>query len=175
MPYVRCPGCHHSVYSAVAHSWAADTCPLCAAPLSGASRIFAAEPGGRTLRRDFASTPGAIAEARHLVDGLYGELGREVHEKTVLLISELVTNSVLHSEAPGGMIELVVCVSPASVRVEVRDDGEGFDASVQREPRENGGHGLRLVEALSDRWGAATGEGARVRFEIDRAEEEGTG
>jgi two-component sensor histidine kinase len=126
--------------------------------------------GSRTVRREFASTPGAVSDARHAVDGLYGELGPELHATTVLLISELVTNSVLHSKVPNGVIELVVCVTAAGVRVEVRDDGLGFDAAAPGRSHRDGGFGLKLVERLADRWSLPAGEGTRVRFEIDLRE-----
>jgi anti-sigma regulatory factor (Ser/Thr protein kinase) len=168
MPYVECPGCGHSVYSARARHRAFDVCPVCGASLVGASRMFVGAPATRALRREFAPTPGAVADARHAVDGLYGDLGHELHATVVLLISELVTNSVLHANAPNGTIELVLCANPLAVRVEVRDDGEGFEASAARSPHPDGGHGLKLVDSLADRWAMPAGDGTRVRFEIDR-------
>jgi anti-sigma regulatory factor (Ser/Thr protein kinase) len=75
----------------------------------------------------------------------------------VLLVSELVTNSVLHSDSrlPGGMITVTVTsAGPDAVRVEVRDAGgptlpflkEAGDVAAE------GGHGLHLVDRLSARW-----------------------
>jgi anti-sigma regulatory factor (Ser/Thr protein kinase) len=75
----------------------------------------------------------------------------------VLLVSELVTNSVLHSDSrlPGGMITVTVTSAGTdAVRVEVHDAGgptlpflkEAGDVAAE------GGHGLHLVDRLSARW-----------------------
>ena len=75
----------------------------------------------------------------------------------VLLVSELVTNSVLHSDSrlPGGMITVTVTsAGPDAVRVMVRDAGgptlpflkEAGDVAAE------GGHGLQLVDRLAARW-----------------------
>jgi anti-sigma regulatory factor (Ser/Thr protein kinase) len=75
---------------------------------------------------------------------------------TALLISELVTNSVLHSDSrlPGNTITITLVGVPGGVRVEVRDAGGasvpllGSGGSDLAEH----GRGLRLVSELSDRW-----------------------
>ena len=75
----------------------------------------------------------------------------------VLLVSELVTNSMRHSDSrlPGGTITIMVTASPGSARVEVRDAGgasvpviKGADDALAE-----GGRGLRLVRDLAARWG----------------------
>jgi serine/threonine-protein kinase RsbW len=83
-----------------------------------------------------------------------------------LLISELATNSVLHSGAiPGDDLLLRVQPSKTTVRLEVEDSGRG-DVVVARPPDLNGGggFGLNLVHTLSERWGVeyAVAGGTRV-------------
>jgi anti-sigma regulatory factor (Ser/Thr protein kinase) len=75
----------------------------------------------------------------------------------VLLVSELVTNSMLHSDSrlPGGTITITVTGSSGCARVEVRDAG---GASVPVVKAADGalaedGRGLRLVSDLAVRWG----------------------
>ena len=148
MPYLECPGCRLSLYSAASHSWIADVCPVCATSLEGASKQFPSEVGARTLCREFPSTPGAIARARHALDGLYGELGERLHRTAELLVSELVSNSVRHSKATNGAIELVASVTPTVVRVEVSDDGEGFEPPPATSDDAESGRGLGLVREL---------------------------
>lgn len=80
-----------------------------------------------------------------------------------LLVTELVTNGVLHGE---GDVRLRVDASSQALRVEVVDEGHGF-RSVRRAPDRDGGWGLGIVEALSDRWGVFAGS-THVWFEIDR-------
>jgi anti-sigma regulatory factor (Ser/Thr protein kinase) len=87
-----------------------------------------------------------------------------------LLVSELVTNSVLHGGAgEHDSIELVVLLAGAGVRVEVCNSGAGFEpASPGNDGEADGGRGLRLVDAFADRWGVIGDRGTRVWFELDR-------
>jgi two-component sensor histidine kinase len=86
----------------------------------------------------------------------------------VLLVSELVTNSVRHSKATNGMIELLACITPGLVHVEVSDDGGGFDVPALVHHDAESGRGLQLVQELADRWGRPTGLRTSVWFELDR-------
>lgn len=72
-----------------------------------------------------------------------------------LLVSELVTNSVLHTGLdPADLITLKICSGAGAVRVEVADHGPGFDPAPPYEPGSNGygGRGLYLIDAISERW-----------------------
>lgn len=168
MPYLECPGCTLRLYSAATHSWIADDCPVCGASLDGAMKAPASDPGTRTLCREFASTPSAVERARHALDGFAGELGPDVHYDSVLLISELVANSVRHSKMRNAVIELLACVTPSTIRVEVSDDGEGFDPPPIAHHDEESGRGLHVLQELADRWGTPTDQRTAVWFEIDR-------
>lgn len=92
----------------------------------------------------------------------------------VLLVSELVTNSVLHSDSrhPGKTITITVIGIPEGVRIEVLDAG---GASVPFLGHGGGdlaehGRGLRLVSELSARWDyRRDGAGLVTWFEV-RAE-----
>jgi anti-sigma regulatory factor (Ser/Thr protein kinase) len=169
MPYLQCPRCRISHYSAANHSRIADACPVCGTSLEASTKRFPTHVGVRTLCREFPSTPAAVASARHALDGVHPELGDPIHTTTVLLVSELVTNSVRYSRATNGAIELVASITADVVRVEVRDDGEGFDQPPLADDDAESGRGLQLVEALADRWGRPAGPRASVWFEIDRA------
>lgn len=168
MPYLECPGCRLRLYSAASHSLIADDCPLCCVSLDGATKVLRTDAGTRTLCREFASTPDAVERARHALDGFVGQLGPDVHYDSVLLISELVTNSVKHSKASNVLIELVACVTPSTIRVEVSDDGEEFEPPPIAHNDAESGRGLEVVQALADRWGMPTRQGTAVWFEIDR-------
>jgi anti-sigma regulatory factor (Ser/Thr protein kinase) len=93
----------------------------------------------------------------------------DLHEQVKLLVSELVTNSVLHAGAgPDALLELRLAVSPEQVRAELIDPGPGFPSPTQLpEPGPGGRFGLFLVERLATRWGTDS-DPARVWFEIDR-------
>lgn len=70
-----------------------------------------------------------------------------------LAVSELVTNALLHGE---GGIDVTVELHGDRVRLAVEDEGFGPEPVRVREPTitGSGGRGLRLVDGLSDSWGA---------------------
>jgi anti-sigma regulatory factor (Ser/Thr protein kinase) len=81
-----------------------------------------------------------------------------------LLVSELVTNAVLHGE---GEVSLSVWLRPDALRVEVCDEGGPFAHEGPRpEPPMTGGWGLHMLSMQSSRWGVS-GDSARVWFELD--------
>ena len=85
----------------------------------------------------------------------------------MLLVSELVTNSVKYGGA-GDLRLQVELDSPKRLRVEVVDQGVGFEPKARDRPLTTaGGWGLHLVEELADRWGVHEGS-THVWFEIDR-------
>jgi anti-sigma regulatory factor (Ser/Thr protein kinase) len=126
-----------------------------------------------TLQLRFAGGPEAPGRARTAVKAFNGSLS-EVRDTVLLLVSEVVTNSVRHAGAGNdALLELDVEASPKGVRVQVIDKGPGFDPEVdRREPDEEGGFGLKLVHELADRWGVDANGVSRVWFEIDRIDRE---
>jgi len=72
-----------------------------------------------------------------------------------LAVSELVTNALVHGR---GDIEVQLTESNGAIRLDVTDGGGDAAAPAPRAVRldGSGGWGLRLVEALSDSWGAVT-------------------
>jgi anti-anti-sigma factor len=118
-----------------------------------------------------SSAPGlARAEVRAVLPGRISDSDRAT---LTLLTSELVTNAVIHPE-PGveGAVGLRVTAYPDRVRVEVYDDGSGFELEdLPPRPREAGGHGLIVVDGVSSRWGTTRGgddtPGFSVWFELD--------
>jgi anti-sigma regulatory factor (Ser/Thr protein kinase) len=115
----------------------------------------------------------APRRARHeLAEHLNGELGSERTLDAVLLVGELVTNSVLHAAAGAAheiVLELIIGLD--EVRVVVTDGGSPAVPMIRTlDPTRPGGRGLFLVDTLSDRWGMMR-EGTRetrVWFEMGR-------
>lgn len=80
-------------------------------------------------------------------------------ESVKLVVSELVTNAVRHTSGPPRTAQLLLIHhEDGSVHVEVRDcgreDGAGPAVIRSSELFAEGGRGLALVAAFSDRWGA---------------------
>ena len=93
-----------------------------------------------------------------------------VRADLLLLLSELVSNAVLHGRVgPEASIGVHVHGRDRTVRVEVTDPGAGFDWERRRRerPRREGGFGLALVERIAERWGIERQRGrTHVWFEI---------
>jgi anti-sigma regulatory factor (Ser/Thr protein kinase) len=153
MPYYRCPSCDVTAYSAASHS-SASVCPECLEALSGDARLDIV-PGGRAdVSRTLTARPEAAAEARHALVGL--ALPQHTREDLALIVSELVTNAVLHAGlSQGDPIGVKVENGPGGVRVAVRDGGPGFDvpSHVCGVALVAGSRGLLIVDALAESWG----------------------
>ena len=114
--------------------------------------------------------PEVVTTARHALDRLANLLPPEKLEDVRLVVSELVTNSILHAGlSPDDQISLTVAVSAGSVRGRVCDPGRGFEVPSEPRPRPNlkGGWGLPIVARISDRWGVERNRYACVWFEMD--------
>ncbi len=90
----------------------------------------------------------------------------EVVDRAQLLVSELVSNAVLHGRGP-----IYVLVAPTDVarifRIEVRNRGVREPVMRHAAPHELSGRGLHIVHELSDDWGTATDNGVTsVWFEM---------
>jgi|HubBroStandDraft_3_1064219.scaffolds.fasta_scaffold01361_8 anti-sigma regulatory factor (Ser/Thr protein kinase) len=86
----------------------------------------------------------------------------------VLLVSEVVSNAVLHSRArSGSSIMLTAEIGRGRIRVSVLDGGAGFTPRPREPGVTQGGYGLYLVDKASSRWGVDRVEdGTRVWFEL---------
>ena len=106
--------------------------------------------------------------ARRSLEALRPSLDEGVVDEAILLVSELVTNSVRHAQlGPEDTICVRVLTKPTVLRVEVADAGPGFDPGSVGDPDEEGGWGLWLLDRVATRWGTARGDDARVWFELD--------
>jgi anti-sigma regulatory factor (Ser/Thr protein kinase) len=86
-----------------------------------------------------------------------------LRDRVVLLLSELVSNSVAHSGLTSpDEVDISVRSIPGGLRVEVVDQGVGIADPAPPEPMH---FGLGLLDSISDRWGY-TNDPTRVWFEI---------
>lgn len=77
-----------------------------------------------------------------------------------LCVSELATNALLHGVPPGRGFLLRIRRDHDVLRVEVHDSGGGTPQV--SEDADEGGRGLLLVAALSDKWGVEEREPGKV-------------
>lgn len=112
--------------------------------------------------------PEHVRAARAFTRLVLGIHDRDDDGVAALLVTELISNSLAHSDSgkPGGTIAISVTVTPGGLLVEVTDDGAG-GGPVLREPADveaERGRGLRLVDELSDAWGHFGWEGRMVTW-----------
>jgi len=115
-----------------------------------------ASPGGRLTLEPVSASAGA---ARRWLNAALADCAEDEVEDAALLLTELVTNAVLHAQT---QVDVSVGVANGRIRVEVSDaspvlpaaKGYGTDAAT--------GRGLRLVDSLAERWGIAPVPGGKV-------------
>ena len=127
----------------------------------------------RDMSFELAGGPYAVTAARLALAEIDDVLDESQAFDVRLLVSELVTNSVQHARVgPQESIVLKLAVGDECVRVEIADDGPGFEppddpTDVERDR----GWGLFFVAQLASRWGVEPGDSACVWFELDRTGE----
>ena len=122
------------------------------------------------IAMELPAEPHSAKVARDAVAGLDGHLGA-VFGDVVLLISELVTNSVRHAGLDATQpLQLSLATKGDTVRLAVRDPGPGFrPPQAPTDPAHVGGWGLVLVDQLAERWGVEhDGKGNVVWCELRR-------
>jgi anti-sigma regulatory factor (Ser/Thr protein kinase) len=90
-------------------------------------------------------------------------------QSLILLVSEVVSNAVRHSEADAAApIELVVRVDDEKIHVSVTDAGNGFVPRPRDPASTSDGYGLYLLEKVAARWGVESNGDTKVWFELPR-------
>lgn len=110
----------------------------------------------------------APGTARGLVREAVGlELPAERVDALLLLVTEVVTNAILHGPPePDGKIGLRLERDGRIVRIIAIDDGHHFSPELA-EPGDPPHFGLYLVDSLADRWGVSIDGEKAIWFEID--------
>jgi anti-sigma regulatory factor (Ser/Thr protein kinase) len=107
-----------------------------------------------------------VALARRELRRLGASLATDRLGDLELVVTELVTNALVHGR---GAVRLELALTPFGVGGHVLDDGPGFAYEPHASaPEEPDGRGLRIVDALTTRWGVEPGR-ALVWFEVDVA------
>jgi anti-sigma regulatory factor (Ser/Thr protein kinase) len=137
-------------------------------PAAGARPETIAE---RRFRFDLAAHPGAVAQARRVTrTQLTGwAVCEDACDTAALVVSELVTNAIVHTASAQIVCELVD--GDELVRIAVRDEGcaPGEPHPSPQRPEEEHGRGLLLIESMCRSWGAQpVGLGLLVWADVPR-------
>jgi anti-sigma regulatory factor (Ser/Thr protein kinase) len=103
-----------------------------------------------TSKRRFPCQPRSVTAARHFARAVLKDQPRETLEAVELMVSELATNAVRHAHSG---FDLTIRTTTGQLRVEIRDNGQGQPELRSPTPLESSGRGLRIVEAMSQKWG----------------------
>lgn len=112
--------------------------------------------------------PAAIGRARHDIEEALAQtdLDPRTSGDLMLLVSELVTNAVRHARSD--RFEVRLDVRSDTLRLEVHDEGEGFEPRISPSDDGTGGYGLFIVDKLATRWGVERDAGGVIWLELDR-------
>lgn len=118
------------------------------------------------VRAEFPAEASSAGQARRFVDATLRTWSCEaLLEVATLLVSELVSNAVLHA---GTRIRVVLRMRGRRLRVEVHDGNARLPAQKHYSAMSATGRGLLMVERMSDDWGVAPATGGKsVWFELD--------
>lgn len=117
-------------------------------------------------RQTLSADPASPGAARRFATDILNEAGQpELSDLVALLLSELVTNAVLHA---GSDVELEVALLQGRVRIEVADASPVMPAPREHQDDAMTGRGLEMVAMLASDWGVdpIPGDGKVVWFEI---------
>ncbi len=129
------------------------------AVLLALTREHAAPTRSDALR--VASHERAVQEARGFVAATLArwEVDELATDDVILLVSELVTNAVVHGKPP---IELRLRATPSDVVVQVFDGATYLPRQMRPTAEDEHGRGLQIVARLADRWGTRPTPGGKA-------------
>lgn len=112
----------------------------------------------RTEHREFPGRSSSAGGARQFVREVLGEWGTDADD-AALISSELVTNAIRYN---GERCTLFLYLEGDRLTVEVEDECTELPILQTPGSRRPNGRGLRIVDALSSRWGFRQVEGGKV-------------
>ncbi|MFD5749907.1 ATP-binding protein [Streptomyces sp. NPDC127033] len=103
----------------------------------------------------FDADPRHVENARRVTKAVLGKAGirdRDTVGTVQLLVSEIVTNAIVHGNANTVSFQLT-CDAEGQVLIEVDDHSSGNPEVREAAPDDEGGRGMQLVTFLADDWG----------------------
>ena len=122
------------------------------------------------IQAHFTASVTVPGEIRALLCGLREELGASAYDNARLLVSEVATNAVVHG-TPGAAIRFQAELQHDCLRIQIRNrNGAGRPVIATGDRKRGGGWGLRLVDAIAQRWGSSRSDAHTVVwFELEPA------
>ncbi|MFI6450371.1 ATP-binding protein [Streptosporangium amethystogenes] len=147
-----------------------------------AGRYVRESPGGGMVKEletlgqvELPAEVASVPKARHYVRELLAGSAHARTDDALLLVSELVTNAVCHSDSgrvPGGRVTVAVARHHGTLHCDVIDAGSAGHVPRLRTEADvdsGGGRGLLLVQALATAWGwNETATGRVVWFQLGK-------
>lgn len=160
MPVMKCRNCGFRTADGVSAD-AQLLCPECCGRMHLDEAMRERDEGPVRATCRLTVTKWAPADGRYALRALSEELGA-LAEPAELLVSELITNAVLHS---GGRVRRAIVLAVEQRddgwRIEVSDEGPGFGRTLPDSDDEEG-WGPMLVQAIADRWDVEPRHGGTV-------------
>jgi anti-sigma regulatory factor (Ser/Thr protein kinase) len=117
----------------------------------------------------FPASPASAREARSFLCQVLPDDAEPDLDVILLLLTELVTNAVIHARTP---VHVQVAVDGPRVRIDVQDDAPNPPVRRAATPESLNGRGLLLLDRLADRWGfEPSPSGKTVWFEVGSADD----
>ena len=112
------------------------------------------------LSVDLPPEPSSATRARSFArEQLEASSPSDTIDDVALLVTELVTNAILHARTP---LQLTLESRPGRVRICVEDHSDERPTLRHYDPDSVTGRGLALVEQLASSWGVDTTPGGKV-------------
>ncbi|MFC9603757.1 ATP-binding protein [Streptomyces niveus] len=128
-------------------------------------------------QRQFPRSRRSIGAARAFTIDVLTEWGiADRREDMRLCVSELATNALLHGVPPGREFSVGLFHDGATLRLEVRDSGDGIPKTLDPDADATTGRGLHLVREVADDFGIdahVVGKTVWTSFEIAHSPLEG--
>ena len=124
----------------------------------------------RTVQLDLDHDVTAPRAARRFVTKVLEDWGVDAQavEQFQLLVSELVSNAVLHGGGPISMAVHDRQPLDETIRIEVTNTGDGRPTMRRSQREDLSGRGLQLVDELASGWGTESQDGrTTVWFDIE--------
>ena len=128
--------------------------------------------------QSFPAWPTSVPHARSYVTGLLDRVPPGICQTAGLLVSELATNVVRHTDSATFVVDVEDLVGDGLLRIGVTDTGTDLPVLRTPGPTAERGRGIQLVSVLADRWGARRARGGTektVWFELRYAPQPAAG